>query len=254
MFTKNTQKYQKYVILSTYRSGTNYLTSLLNSHPSIISHHEIFRDHYFSQLTTLSAFSKVISRWLRDFFPQMYINKFIFKSYPGIVGAVGFEVLYTNERKWQTRDLRQYLNDMPELKIIHLIRKNLLRVYLSLVTANKLLLWVSTRKNNQVLKPIKINPAHLELFFNDITRLRVDYQKYFKQKEVLEINYEDLVTRKDKQMAKILAFLGVSKRKLSSPLVKLNNRLLKDCIRNYSELKRHFYGSKWQHFFDDNTF
>lgn len=220
----------------------------------IISQHEYFRSDYFKQINKISPVYRILLTYYRDYFPILFINNYVYKRRPGIIGAVGFEALYTNEKKWQTKNMWRYLKNIDGLKIIHLKRKNLLRVYLSLLTANKLRLWVSTNNKSPVLKSTTIDHLELKNFFAEVTKLQEYYQKYFSNKEMIDVYYENIVTNKDGEMNKILDFLEVPKRNLTSKLVKLNTRLLQDCISNYSSLKKYFAGTQWSGFFNNKQY
>ena len=51
----------------------------------------------------------------------------------------------------------------------------------------------------------------------------------------------------------MLEFLGVSAISLTAAVAKLEQRSIVESIVNYHALKRHFAGSRWERFFDEDV-
>ena len=68
---------------------------------------------------------------------------------------------------------------------------------------------------------------------------------------MIEIAYEELATDPYYYLEEVQKFLGVDACDLEINSVKQENRLLSDIIDNFDELRLHFSGTEWKHFFDE---
>lgn len=238
--------YQKYIILSTYRSGTNLLTSLLNSHPRIVSHHEVFREEYF-----LRGFF----HWklLRFMFPVVFLRAHVFHAYPKLIKAVGFELQYDQARTGRKKGVWKHIQTHNDIKIIHLKRKNILATYLSYVIANKMKQWTTTKNQSYPRFYVELDPRECMQYFLDIRRYRVWCDMFFHKSNVLQVTYEDLVARQSHETARILEFLQLPQFPLSTKLKKQITQPIEESILNFDELKRRFTSGQWKEIFQSNS-
>ena len=130
--------YEKFVIVSSGRSGSTLLATLLGSHPNIRCYSEIFHERELDPKTVFfypkskkqhRLFVDDPQRFLDDVFYCRYFHRDIF--------FVGFKILYYQTRLHGQTSVWSYLENHKEIKIIHLKRNNLLAQYFSFVRAKK---------------------------------------------------------------------------------------------------------------------
>jgi len=214
----------KFIILTTSRTGSTWLTSLLSSHPSICCQGEI------------AKYPKFLSN-----VPQN-LNLAFSKSKP----ICGFKIFYYhgNDQLWNI-----LISDM-NIHVIHLRRKN----YLDMVVSKKMMQHTGTGNISNKKKVITnfrtvIDPKECEQFFTDFETSYTKFSSLFKNHPMLEIVYEDLVQNPYMQCNSILNFLGAKKIKLHSDIVKRNHTPIHEAISNYNELKLYFSNTKWASMF-----
>ena len=131
--------YQKFIVLSLPRSGSNYLIHFLNSHPNITSYGEPFQPNFLLGNPSRTIFENplffTIYRHFRNRYPIFFLNHVIFKKYPSTISAVGFKIFYEHADSGKLQHVWSFLKEIPGLKIIHLIRQNILKSYISLLIA-----------------------------------------------------------------------------------------------------------------------
>lgn len=262
--------YQPYVIVSLARTGSTYLESLLSSHPDILTFREIFgvRKPYpgyrglvylytlFDKPNIHHAFRVLLHKnipLIRAIFLELPVEAFLstllFGSYPSAIKGVGFKYhLYHGTR---LPELKEYLRQHNEIKIIHLIRKN----YLHMLVSEKL----AQVSNQWKLKDKMANKAHdirfilkkaeCENTFFQHEKQEKEVKTLFADHDILILDYEDLVHNQEWTLDRVQEFLSVEKRHLSSPLKKQRTRRLSEVIENYESLKHSFKGTKWSAFF-----
>jgi LPS sulfotransferase NodH len=256
-----------FLIITQPRSGSAWFMSCLHSHPQI----------YCPRLTTL--FSKrnllprklIKSRYLqvdnpispyyqyrsRSFKRQIahYLNRnkaictFLSELFAENhdAGAVGYKVNYSQIKRHPVIIAWIKQNN---LKIIHLIRNNLLKRLVSHKVANTR----NLRHSTQPLDPIKIHidPAILQDNFQRIQKRFNKYRKLFAEDHngsFFEISYESMLDDHTTEMQKVLKFLGVdSSIPLNSDLVKVNPDSLEDIVENYSEVKQTLRNTEFENF------
>jgi len=264
--------YQPFVIVSLARTGSTYLESLLSSHPDILTFREIFglRKSYpgyrgLVYLYTLFHKSNVhhvlkvlfhknfnLIRALIFRLPvQTFLSSLLFGSYPSAIKGVGFKYhLYHGTR---LPELKEYLRQHEEIKIVHLIRKNYLHLLVSEKLAQASHQWKLKDKTANKAHDIRfiLKKAECEDTFLQREKQEKEAETLFSGHDILILNYEDLVHKQGWALDRVQEFLGVEKRQLSSPLKKQRTRRLSEVIENYESLKHSFKGTRWSAFFNE---
>ena len=264
--------YQKFFLLTYRRCGANYFLDLLRSHPNIVSFAGLYEKNKlgFSYPGYPQVSDKRTVRY-RDHYPIEFLKKRIYRNYSSEIKAVGFKLIYETRHP----SVLEYLKQSEDVKLIHLQRRNLLRVHLSDMIAKKTQKWhVLSKEHEQEIKKIDaesfISYSHekkdtilpdefkIELLyenciseFEKITQLIEHFQKFFSKNKVHVIYYEDLIENLEEETRKVQEFIGVENKALTSRFIRINNKKLSDVISNYYELKEKFNGSPWEKFFDD---
>jgi len=266
-----------FVLFTSPRSGSKWAVELLGAHPEVYVFGELFRLPNIPREEHLDFL-------LND--PLKYLHSYLNEPQSPPIKSVGFKMFYSHanaasiiddERSYQgeihpellsrrekfnsylqSRDniddllerfvkVWEYLRDNPNLKIIHLVRRNKLEQYLSLQKAWSLNQWKDSpgKRSNQ---SFYIDPRICDLYFERITHQEELFTKYFQEKPVLTIIFEEFIENPKYYMNKIYSFLELkpfnnniaTHRNVSSKLYQ---------IENYETLKEYFFDSQWVAYF-----
>lgn len=245
--------YTKFIILGRARTGSNFLASMLRSHGEVICFGELFhfrRDMIFWDYPGFEVTPEALA--LRDRDPVRFIDTRVFASVPHPVKAVGFKLFYNQAQEEDWRSVWNYLKEQTGCKVIHLQRRNIVRVHLSEKIADKTQRWVIFRDDD----------AHrdvaVELTFSDCLRTFESmheyverYQRFFADHDVLDVFYEELVSNTEVETDRIQRFLGVPPRQLRAGIRKQARQPLTTMIGNYDEFKRECEGTELAKFLDE---
>jgi len=253
----------RFLIITQPRSGSSFLTSCLNSHPqiycprgSLFTKHNLspfkwFQPSFLTVERSKSPYYKYRSTsFKRQIAHQFRRNKLIHEFLSAWYSkhqnseAVGFKVNYSQINRYPATISWVNQNDV---KIIHLVRDNLLKRLVSHKIAN-------TRNLNNTrkpLKPIKIN-VDPKILLKDFRKRQKHFEKYrrvFKDIPFLELSYELMVADQDTETHKVLKFLGVDQLiPLTTDLVKVNPDSLGGLIENYNEVKQILMNTEFENF------
>lgn len=253
---------QRFVIFNFPRSGSNLLCGMLNKHPEILCHHEIFNPQkiYYSKdfhqlyggnqeldrQDLISGKVGLSSKLNRNLEPEKFILKIWQHNFD--FPTVGFNLFPSH-----IPNAAMSLVKDKEVRKILLRRRNKVKCYVSRAIARKTGRWdsykksASTKKTNPV--QVKVNPNHLlswsrryDRYFETMSQSLTESGQSF-----LELTYEDLVgSQGDTVKANLLNFIGVAPQieYLQPPLKKQNSDQLTDLIINFAELKNQLLGSE----------
>ena len=201
--------YGKFVIVSAGRSGSNMLTSLLNSHPNIHCYYEIFHDDVFQ---SAKNFYYPKSKKQHKFFfddPQGYIHDVFYNRYHHKnISYVGFKIIYDQTRFLGKKSIWSYLESNSDIKIIHLLRGNLLAQYLSLVNAQKTRKYDQKNEREHIYEPVTLGLKECVKHFKVVEEYIAETELLFHHHDMINVYYEDLTTDRTLQLNKIIDFFG----------------------------------------------
>lgn len=232
----------KFVILNAPRTGSNMLCTLLNSHPEILCHHEIFNPHVVGYARHLQDTSFSIGTMEeRNCDPVEFLGR-VWNARIGHQ-CVGFKLCW---RQHETI-FREVLKEV-ELKKIVLKRRNRIRSFVSLLLARSTGEWVVYNQSDPLKEhpKVTVEPAALRetLAYNDEYYAEIEETLRSSNQSYLTLHYEDLFT--DDERLRLLRFLGVSRPHLSAlkeETVRLNASALPDLIENFEELSAALRGT-----------
>lgn len=246
------QNYTKFIILCRSRTGSNLLLNQLQFHENIRMFYEIFsQDQSPKEFWDYINYDIQNIKNIKQNDPIKFIETFLFREMPLNVKAVGFKLFYYHAQKAKTQEIWQYLQDYQELKIIHLVRKNLLQTYVSQQIALTTNSWYL--KSGQ---QVKSNPAIALDYeqtikaFEETKKLEAENDTFFQNHQIIKVFYEDLVKNNRSEIAKIQNFLNVKPTPVSISTKKRSPQSLQQAIQNYSELKTNFQESPYTSFFE----
>lgn len=211
------------MILGQQRSGTTLLATLLDSHPYIHCEDELFYYRKFLPFTYLSCRNKMSPK-----------DVFGFKLMPNHIGYQG----YSDINLFISR-LIQY-----DYKFIKLTRRDLLRVTVSLIFAQKIGQFHYKKNDiNHTDRVIFINPVEFRERLAWFYKTRELLESITSKIPHLELVYEDHLQDPQKHQTTIddiTSYLGLPKSKVHSDLIKVAKDDYSSLIENYSQLVQIF--------------
>ncbi len=228
------KEYKKLVILGRQRTGSSLLMMLLHDHPKIDMRGEVFR--------------LLEGRSCRTVWEELFSKKLPWIQY------AGFKLFYNHPDDSEDREVWEILSANTDVKIIHIKRENILRVYVSKLIAIKTGSWNSMQEGEkkEVLdKRVKVDVEHCLEALRESKALEAQYGKTrFPNHQYLELSYEELIQSREDQISRIYSFLGIENNKMKESnfnLKRQNPESLKELILNYDELVRKIGSSEFKH-------
>lgn len=236
----------KFILLAARRSGTTLVIDCLNSHTQVKCVKRAFglerkiksptEDQHsggFYLYRTKNLYNRIRYYSKKYDLIDDFLCEDIFLPRDNY-SAVGFRLIHEMSTRYpQIADWAKH-NDV---KIIHLVRENILKTYVSAQTA-KVHKMHHPRKGER-LRPAKIQIDTAELVNVLRGRLQnIDVQRsMFSETGYMELSYESFVEDRAEQSRRMLNHLEVdASEELVSDLVKINPDSLKDVIQNYDEV------------------
>lgn len=223
-----------FVILAAQRTGSNLLCTLLNSHPEILCHHEIFNPRGVRYAVThrdgTFDLGSVEERQ-RD--PLSFLDR--------VWGArcghqcVGFKMTPAQEEQ-----ILQHVLARQSIKKIVLRRRNRIKTYVSVQISQRLDEWEVydhgqlTRERPKIRVEVAQLREHIksnERFYQQIGESLMRWPN-----SLIEVEYEALMTQELHR--RLLDFLAVTPAdsKLNASSIKQNSANLEDLVSNFTEL------------------
>lgn len=196
--TKKHDKYSKFIILCSPRTGSTLLHTYLHSHPNI------------------NSLGEVLRKRKED---QQPLNNIPFELTGLNIKAVGFKYFYFYQQESCYSLIKEKLISDTSIKVIHLIRKDVKAQYRSLKIAEKTGRWNSHKSNYQAHN-IEVDFSTLDDFDSKLKQQRKEAEDVFCEHPMLTVYYEGLTQDSDNTLRNIQRFLGVKERLLDSLLVK----------------------------------
>ncbi len=236
----------RFVVLTSGRSGSNFLTSLMKSHRRIVQHGEIFGEF------------QLRSSLVRNHINRVGVTSYLDRRLERMTweAATGVKILYGNlepgyGENWGIPGndaLPGHISDDPDLRIIHLVREDKLAMLVSARLASKTRTWLKGSYGGQsVTLPadwVRSRFEWLETWENWVaTAIPPD--------RVLQTTYETLVARQSPEVDRVFKFLGVPPATVTSPLKKQLRRPKSEVVRNYRELCAEFRGTRYEALFSE---
>jgi hypothetical protein len=240
--------YTRFLCVGNPRTGSTLLMRSLNNHSRIIGYGEIVKNfdrypgHYHE-------FGNGEALFQRD--PVAFLETRVFRKYPPAVEAVGFKIFYHHAPRdtvWG-KAVWDYLLGQPDLRILHLKRRNLLKTFLSKKQAGRTGEYI--KYSNGAGEALALDTDEAQAFFEQMRAAEAAYDALLGGRPLIEVIYEDLTRDYAAEMRRILDFLGVEPEDVNPGTDKRPSRSLATQIENYAELKESFQGTPWQTFFTE---
>ena len=229
-----------FVIVALQRSGSAYLCTMLDSCPQIRCFWECFLSkgrEDFQFATYLKRAGSSIETFLklpphpRKVQLERYFKDVVYRPKSGVLIS-GFKFMY--DQTFVFPDAIQWLQN-KNVKVIHLIRRNSLKQFLSWEIRSRR----GVSHSYVPLKPVQVQ-VDCKNLIDKLSEMEEQKQRF---KELLssafdsiEVYYEDLTENLSDQLGRLSTFLEVQVKEVSSPLVKLNSNQVEELVSNYEEV------------------
>lgn len=246
---------KKFVVVGTQRTGTTLVTTSLNSHPAIHCAGELFKmrrphgsvdvlDSGYRAYIDTALHLRVADFFFRGRLVPAFLDRFF--EQPGFK-AVGFKLMNNHTYPREFASLIPYLI-RRHISVIHMVRDNVLKTHLSRLAAQRRRVFHATKKPTDLPK-LNVSTVDLELKLSRIeaqgTRLKQLFQGNV---PYVAVTYEGYIADSEKEVQRLLSFLGVPSAPLRSPLVKVSPEDLSQIVENLDDVRRCLDGtrySKW---------
>jgi LPS sulfotransferase NodH len=245
------KSYNRFIILSRSRTGTNMLRLMLNSTSQVVTFGELFKNpnKIGWDMPGYSNSGHVLDLFQKE--TRLFIDKEVFKKYPKNVKAVGFKIFYYHAKEPELEPVWDYLKEDRSIHVIHLRRNNILKTHISRVRAQMTNNWINLSGECEVIPPFKLDYEELLKDFIQTRAWESEAEQLFINHPKIEITYEQLAHDYHSEMRKIQKFLGLDNEQVFLQTHKQTREPLSAMIENYFELKKLFEDSPWETFFTE---
>jgi LPS sulfotransferase NodH len=248
----------KAIIITSQRSGSNFLHYCLESHPKIISEGELLIGGQIEPPRIIKKSWRrwrlltKIYRWLRAgaWNPVQILENFYARTDAPVVI---FKAMYN---QLSSPKVHEYLREHPDIRVIHLRRGNLLKQYVSKMLMGKKRdgVWQphSTSKLPVVTTHVSPQEAIREMRY---VQQQFDlYEDLLSKHNKIELVYEDMINGQclsDAAMHAICELLEVEPVPMCCDFVKVNPNKLELMVENYQELSSALTGTVFEKYLRD---
>jgi hypothetical protein len=234
----------RFFIVTTGRTGSTRLRLLLDSHPRITCHGELFGEN----ISTLAAPGSEPHRHLlaeRDRDPAGFAMQRAFA--PTGADAVGFKILHQQLlTRWP--GLLDALQRAQDVRVIHLVRRNGIKRFMS-----EYFVGTVTGKNVYFLdeqlpriEPVVVPATILLERLCEERRQSARIRELFAGHPCHEIAYEDSLADDGPALRAVQEFLGVPPAGLTAPIRKILPDDLRQLIANFDEVAAAVQGTPFE--------
>ena len=229
----------KYVILFVERAGSTYLTSLLDSHPDVVSRRE-----EMAVIKDKGGAAQEQIDWLQSFFTLPII---------GQTKAWGFKT-----KLLDILDPDRFATVLEKVngRILLLQRRNTIKAVVSTINARRL--WEKSGnwnllKESDRMSAFTIDPDLFNKLVQERERWDQEIEDYAAKISVpnIPLVYEDLLVNEEKFLSQVYQFLDVRPKPVEGKTYKHTKDDLRKVILNFDELKSRYSGTLYESMFDE---
>lgn len=257
----------RHFILTHGRSGSNFLVNTLNLHPNLTNYGEILGE--WTMPYKVYQCVKFLGIEWDEFLDLLYSSSSLY--YCAQVVSVlshirqGKEINFKRKKDISSiglkdfvfllkkRGLKDYLKLRDDVKVLHLLRKNHLKKYISLLNMHTTGVVKSEKKgrgNNKLVIDVNDMLSKLETMKKE-ENIGFEIVDALSPERVLIIDYDEYFKNPDRTKAinkTIFSFLKVIDLDIMSKQKKIMSNNLRDCIDNYEEVRKTLVGSCYEEF------
>jgi LPS sulfotransferase NodH len=233
---------ERFVVLTLPRTGSHYLCGLLDSHPHVLCHQEIFNpDHVWFSMRYKGRHDPALTDIAARDRDRLGFLRRVWADREGR-SCVGFKLFHFDHPLLLDAVIRD-----RSIAIILLYRQNLLRTWTSWEIACRTDIWNSIdREKLGNREPVRLD-FDLESFVAYVQKSRalrtvMSQRLEAADRMALEVSYESLTA--GTAMASVTAFLGLDPgAALRSPFLRIGGPRLADSYRDFAAVERALAGS-----------
>jgi len=253
--------YTRFIITCAARTGSTMLRYLLDGHPEICCHGEVFVRKGLVRFIFKNRRSFGLSQGYKELqqaYQQKPLEDFLSKDLLNITHnaqqAVGFKFKTDEFFDRGYAEIADYLRSNNDIKVIHLRRHDLLAQYVSyLFVQKKINPTVSFDTNrDQSSKKIVLHKKQLLSYLDLVTGRESQIEQELRRNQIHRVWYEDLVRDKENYLSEILSFLGVQNVITPSTTQKLILNY-QDHVSNLDEVHNWLIQSKYASRMSENS-
>lgn len=223
------------MLLGNVRSGSYFLQHLLNSHPNLEMHGELFNPILEPRRCKKPEESD-----------ESYLIRAL-STQDKEISVTGFKLVYPQYA--HAASLFDSLTKNASWRFIHLIRNNLLELYISRRLANITNQWILFSEQDRAsFRSLHIDYNDMVNLFKHCESSDRDFAKRLPVNRTFTVIYEDLCEDLLTTSKNICNFLEVEIINLSSTTIRQGNASLESVIQNYQEIREKLQDTKWAHF------
>lgn len=242
------------------------LVSALDSHPRIVCFREIFNFTFADIDYNIDGYRRddpdAIALRKRD--PAAFLRTKIYAQDAAAIDAAGWKFIY--DHFWDFPGLIEALQADPDLRVIHLKRRNGVRAFLSYKMAFQTGEWQRPKRSRRGLserlvsaarhpgrsaaallgrgrvrggeadRRVVLPPRECIEYIQMREKQMAHFEGLFSSHQRLDVWYEDLVAHRLREFNRTQVFLGVQPATLVEKVERQNPGTLRDLVRNYDEL------------------
>jgi hypothetical protein len=173
------------------------------------------------------------------------------------IRACGFKLFYDQARfDASIRTAWDYLLS-HDIRVIHLVRRNLLYALISLEVARRTDEWHRLVEQGKAsfssIPPFDLEVTACHQYFDNMTAYRIWATQALARHDVLYLEYEkDVCADFPATMARIFDFLGVSRQHCRPGLLKQQTRTAREQLTNFAQLHSYFRHTLYDSFFENS--
>jgi hypothetical protein len=247
----------RFIVLNAARTGSTMLAHMLNSHADVRCHGEVLgpgKGKPGDRLVGVDYATNpdIADRLMleRDNDPQRFLEERVYGD--DSLGAAGFKIKYEELQKPDFGPILDWLVDERSIKVIHLVRRNRLKRFVSEVTAVRI--YGSFQLTDAAQRPeaprFTLSAEECRADFSKQEGREARFGGLFREHDVFDVGYEDLTDPSGAVLLSIQRFLGVDPVELRTPTLKLNPDRVQEVLENYDELRQAFSGTPYSAYFE----
>lgn len=238
------KRYQRFIVLTSGRTGSHMLVTALAQHSQVALYGEVFAvdrklDEPARQL------------WEND--PITYLEQYVYRDYARRTKAVGFKIHYYHCHTTLWESVWTYLVNSP-VKVIHLRRDHLLRLYVSGKLAKQSGIYMATQQNQLGYvdqASLQVTPEEFLAFAEAQRAEEQRYNDLFTGHDTLQLTYEEMVGDFEETIARVCVWLDVAVEPVAPLSLKQVARPMSSVVANYQELRGAFANTPYARYFDE---
>lgn len=245
----------RFVVVGAERTGSNLLVDMLATHPDVAAAGELFNTRMIDegQLDARMVADVDVASMLRQRRedPPAFLDAMAARATGSGRRAFGFKLLYYH--MLSDNRVVDHLLSQPDLRVIHLVRRDRVARYVSQVRAERTDQWWSAASDDAAQRrsggAVEVDPRMLLWDMQFMEQLEERTRATFAGFRGVEIAYEDLAADLEGATATALALLDLPPARLAPQSQKQGDGDARKRIVNWQELRGVFRGTRWGHLF-----